>query len=137
MIRCDLKTHPNFKSVDENIRTADAMYNHVGWAIDNQQYFQKTTIPWETGFSINEFPNFKIDLEKVDRLYYIDCDEDEDRYKLICRIQGEFYIYMTANLCSCHSKLKGFIFVGRDANLFMKVVLFRNPQCEETLIYES
>ena len=44
---------------------------------------------------------------------------------------------MTANLCSCHSKLKGFIFVGRDANLFMKVVLFRNPKCEETLIYES
>ena len=112
MIRCDLKTHPNFKSVDENIRNADAIYNQVGWAIDNQQYFQKTTIPWETCFSVNEFPNFKIDLEKVDRLYYIDCDEDEERYKLICRIQGEFYIYMTANPCSCHSKLKGFIFVG-------------------------
>ena len=70
-------------------------------------------------------------------MYYIDYDEDKERYKLICRIQGEFYIYMTANPCSCHSKLKGFIFVGQDANLFMKVVLFRNPKCEETLIYKS
>ena len=132
-----LQTSPNFKSVDENVHNIDTIKDIVGYAIDNQKYFEKTTTPWDSWKGKN-IQDFKIELEKIDRLYYIFGNELENEYNLVCRMQGEFYIQMIAYCCNFSPVYSdGSIFVSRDANLFMKVVLPNNPHYNKTLIYES
>ena len=36
-----LQTHPNFISIDENVKNANTINNQVGRAINNQKYFEK------------------------------------------------------------------------------------------------
>ena len=102
-------THPNFKSIDENVKNANAINNQVGRAINNQKYFEKITTPWETThyWKDKKIQDFKIDLEKIDRLYYIYCDEEGEEYDLVCRMQGEFYINMRANCCISSAEFMG------------------------------
>ena len=140
MTNTNLQTHPNFKSLDPNIQTVDAMAHEVGYAIRRQRKITKLINPkdWK-----NRKPkDFKIDLEKIDRLYYIYCDDAENYFNLLCRMQGEFYIEMKAiryncfDLC-CVDRGAGTIYVSRDANLFMTQVLPNNSRYDKTLIYES
>ena len=136
-------THPNFKSLDENVKNANAINNQVGHAINNQKYFEKITTPWETThyWKDKKIQDFKIDLEKIDRLYYIYCDKEGEEYDLVCRMQGEFYINMRANCCISSAEFMDYgianIFISRDANLFMNRVLPSNYKYNKTLIYES
>ena len=41
MSSISLRKHPNFKNIDKNVQNADTIYNQIGYAIDNQQYFEK------------------------------------------------------------------------------------------------
>ena len=140
----NLQTHPNFKSIDENVQTADAMDDEVGYAIRKQKKIIKFTTREEISryWKNRKLQDFKIDLEKIDRLYYIYCDYAENYFNLICRMQGEFYIEMEAKFYSCYGlccldRCAGTIFVSRDANLFMKCVLPYNSRYNKNLIYES
>ena len=144
MTNINLQTHPNFKSLDPNIQTADVMAHEVGYAIRRQRKITKLINPAEIShyWKIRKPKDFKIDLEKIDRLYYIYCDDAENYFNLLCRMQGEFYIEMKANhyncfdLC-CVDRGIGTIYVSRDANLFMTQVLPNNSRYDKTLIYES
>ena len=128
-------THPNFKSIDENVKNANAINDQVGRAINNQKYFEKITTPWDIThyWKDKKIQDFKIDLEKIDRFYYIYCDEEGEEYDLICMMQGEFYINMRANCCISSAEFMdygtGNIFISRDANLFMNRVLPSNYKC--------
>ena len=126
-----IQTHPNFKSIVKNVQTADTMDDQVGRAIDRQKSFEKNTTSFETAFywKNKNIQDFKIDLEKVDRLYYIYCDENEEKYDLICRMQREFYIIMKST-----NRGSGCIFFCRDPDSFMKCLLLYH---NKTLIHES
>ena len=67
-----LKTHPDFKSADKGVRDANDMYE-MFQALRYQSYYQyRMTTPEEMHlWDFNELTNFKLDLELIDRLYYI------------------------------------------------------------------
>ena len=67
-----MKTHPNFKSVHSEVKNADDMNGFVRDPLHYQSEFHRSTIPWEkTLWEEKELENFEIDLELIDRLYYI------------------------------------------------------------------
>ena len=79
----NMKTHPNFQSLDETVQDTNAIYNYVGRAIRYQDNFKKRYTPDDVTveyFNRNwkEFENFQVDAEKIDRLYFIENVEKED-----------------------------------------------------------
>ena len=53
-----MKTHPNFKSAIDNFKEAEAIYKYMTSAIDNQEEFDKRTLPPEkTVGEIEKFQN--------------------------------------------------------------------------------
>ena len=80
-----MKTHPNFKNLNpnKNVADADAIYTYLGKdALINQEKFKKITSDQEN------FKNFKIELENIDRLYYVDTNF------LTARLEGKIYVEM-------------------------------------------
>ena len=151
-----MKTHPNFKSLDENVQNADKMYDYIGYVIRNQQDLKKKVSVYDTVttqyFNSNKLQDFKIDLEKIDRLYYInhekavetgDDDVGDDFFQLVARMQGEFYIEMNAIKCcnnvggNCQCGGGGFILVSRDVQYFVKQLLNGCSRYDYTRIYDS
>ena len=89
-----MKTHPNFKTANPKISNVDAIYDYIGKAFSNQNRYIKTTTPWEEKhWNKRELQNFEINLDDIDRLYYIDyysdyrMDYDLARYRLVVRIE--------------------------------------------------
>ena len=145
----NIQTHPNFKSFVEDVQDAETIYEWVGYAISFQEHFDKTTTPSELydNFENDKLQNFKIDLEKIDRLYYINLDK-EDNYKnefgdqtyhLIARMQyndeSPIYVEIFAKDPYSH-QIVGHIYVSRNVTAFMKHVLSEKIRYNNPLIYE-
>ena len=150
------KTHPNFKSVDPNVKNSYTISNYMGIALFFQHLFEKRTTPWETQHwddNDKALQNFEINLKKIDRLYYIYHNnnnnfEKQIKFRLIARMEEEekkhIYVELAAERCPhrgfpCKTS-GGFIFVSRDVDFFMKLVLTRAEEKEDLnkeLIYKS
>ena len=136
-------THPHFKTVVPYITNVEGINNLVGTALDYQYMFHRKTTPLELKeWDYDELQKFEINLEIVDRLYYIkeDCHSNGSEFQLIVRMDYKgthLYVELAASCdytgFDCVGG--GYIFVSRDADLFMKLVL--EPQCAKNLIYKS
>ncbi|XP_068226098.1 uncharacterized protein [Palaemon carinicauda] len=144
MLTWTLKTAPNFKSIDPAVPDADTMEDYLSNALDYQYMFEKRTTPWEMAqWDPDELQSFKIDLEKVDRLYHISFIEDGcvgQEYELIARLNHKgrlLYVELTAGCDYTGFDCQGYgiIFVSSDANLFLNLVLTNN--CKKDLIHKS
>ena len=136
----DMKnTHHDFKTVVNGVKDACDMEQYVGYALVHQYSFKKKTTPWEMH---DDLQKFKIDLEKVDRLYYIYHTEDagDQEFSMVARMDykgQKLYFELDANCdyTGFSGIGGGFIFVSSDANVFMKVVLKSNFNID--CIYQS
>ena len=140
-----LKTHPDFKSLDAEVQNADTMDDYVGEALSYSYMFEKRTTPWEAQhWDYDALQKFEIDVEKVDRLYYIyhtDHAGGQD-FKMIARMEYEeapLYVELDAgcDYTGFECQGNGVIYVSRDANLFMKLVLSKEDSLNRNLIYKS
>ena len=139
-----IKTHPNFKSVISSVVNAEDMEDYLFEALFYQSIFERRTTPWEMQYwDYEDLQAFEIDLEQVDRLYHIKFFEfyGDRQFEMIGRMQykGEpIYVELNAAiepLTRFNYQGGGNIFISRDANLFMKLVLRSNN--EKDLIYKS
>ena len=158
----NIKTHPNFQSVVEDVQNAKTIFEYVGHALQFQKDFDKEIIPSEineydyddddddnNNFGNDKLEKFKIDLEKIDRLYYIKYTDDQT-YRLVARMQynkeekrslDPIYVEMYAFYDYYSENIKGIIYVSRNVNDFMKFVFYSialyNRQNQKYLICES
>ena len=140
-----LKTHPNFKSADPNIKDVNKIYDYMSEPLAYQDTFKREMIP-------NIIPNlnsFKINLEKVDRLYYLHYENDDNtEYSMVIRLvahEGLPPLYV--KLVACHDSNDSFdergawgiLFISADVDLFMKVItectLYNYESYERNPIY--
>jgi len=138
-----VKTHPDFKSVYSEITTnADMMDDYMSYALAYQYMFDRRTTPCEKSlWEDKELDNFNIDLEKIDRLYYIYYAEEEmgwygEKFRMTARMDykgRKVYFELVAN-CD-YMGFDGIIFVCEDADLFMKIIITDKYQIN--LIYQS
>ena len=139
-----LKTHPNFKSVNPVVRDAETIADYLREPLHYQFMFDKRTTPWELQqWDYEVLQSFEINLEKVDRLYDVQYENDGvgiRSFGLIARMEYEeqsLYVELIANCdytgFDCQGG--GYIFISKDANLFFKLVLREN--LNKNLIYES
>ena len=115
--------------------------------LTTRNILKKKTTPWEkTNYWGDKLQEFKIDLEKVERVYHISndgVDEENDNdvigkcYSFVARMQGGFYVILEADTCECCSKFYGDIFVTRDPNSFMTQLSSSYNGYNNTLVYES
>ena len=89
-----MKTHPNFKTAIAKFSNADTIYKCIREPLLQQHMFIKATTPWEEkNWNKGELKDFEINLDDVDRLYYIDSHRDYGllsdigRYKVVVRIE--------------------------------------------------
>ena len=162
-----VKTHPNFKSIISTVSDAETIEKYLWYPLSYQNTFQKKTTPHERKllWNENELESFKIVTEEIDRLYYINYDEDGiwgRDYHLVARIGNykgrQLYVELVAG-CDysgfCHYGLNGWgtIYVSSNPSLFMKIIIFKEmdpkliiknllyqrlrPRYDKTLIYQS
>ncbi|CAL4088240.1 unnamed protein product [Meganyctiphanes norvegica] len=141
----DLEESPaTFKSLVPTINNIDNIEELVGYALIYQYMFVKRTSPWEMqSWDYNELENFKVDLNKVDRLYYIEHFDDSVNsrtYEILVRMdyRGEHIFVRLSAGCDftgfdCQGD--GEIYITRNPNIFLKSIVDRhhNP----SLIYQN
>jgi len=143
----EIKTHPNFKSVYFEVKNADDMDDYVGNPLCHQSDFYRSTMPWEkTLWEDKELENFEIDLEFVDRLYYIYYATKnagtklEEAFQIVARMdyKGRKVYFELLAICTFWGFMiagGGLIFVSEDPNLFMKLIMTNKHPSD--LIYQS
>lgn len=98
------------KSLSSEITSHEDIYNFIGYAIDNQHEFERRIVsPYENN-DWDFFKTFTIDVEKIDRLYDIECSDriqiDSDyACQIYCRLYFEnnvYYVNMYAHTDSLH-----------------------------------
>ena len=118
----------------------------VGFSIekytDFQHSFHKNTTPFETNnWDFEELQSFKVDVNKIDRLYHLHYVSSflYDDWEVIVRMQYNdepLYVQIFGN---CWDGV-GHIFVSRDVDVFMKCVLrstkYKDSQYDYKAIYE-
>ena len=130
----------NFKSIDLKVTYAEEIDNYIGLALEVQRVFDRKTTPWEKNlWDDDELEHIKIYLEAIDRLYYINRNAQNTHFHMVGRMiyKGQpLYVQLRAG-CECYrcGCMHGVIFVSRDANLFMKLVMTKKFQ--KDLIYKS
>ena len=131
---------PTFKSIVSNITSFEDLNYYMGEAIKFQGTFDKSTTPWEQQEEIwpgDTLQKFKIDLQKIDRVYHIDYYDTAiyggREYELIARMNYKdkpLYVYLKAECeyTRFDSEGVGYIYLSYDADTFMKTVLtdYRN-----------
>ncbi|XP_068206571.1 uncharacterized protein [Palaemon carinicauda] len=144
MFTSTLKTNADFISIDPEVTDADTLCDFVGGALMYQYMFERRTTPWEmTEWDYDDLQAFKIDLGEIDRLYYVyfyDDGTSGQDYRLIGRVEHKGQPLYVELVASCDytgfdCRGGGVIFVSRDANLFMRLVL--TSDCKKDLIYQS
>ena len=131
----------DFKSCDPNVQHANTILDYVEDALDAQHSFRKNTTPCEINhWDYEDLQSFKVDVDKIDRLYHIFYHAEyhwETDFELIVRMQYDkkpLYVELIGNCCEIngfnHDGV-GHIFVSRDVDIFMKCVL-RNSLYERS-----
>ena len=141
----NIQTHPNFKTAVEDVRDAKTIFEYVGYILQFQGKFEKILI--NDKFGNDKISEFKIDLEKIDRLYYLNVDtEDGDKYNLIIKYhliarmqynqKREKPVYFEMIVRYPANKIEGIIYVTRNVNVFVKRVINCNNNNIKNPIYE-
>ena len=127
-----LVTHPNFRSLNPFVKDAETVDEYLEEALFYQDNFDKRTTPWEAQqWDPEALREFMINLEKIDRLYYICHENDCVGYRtiMVARMEFEDYQYYYVQLAASYNNKNscyldwGSIFISKDANIFMKLVL--------------
>ena len=141
-----LRTHPNFKSAVPNITNVNEIYNEIHAALTNQDTLKRKRVPW--GSTTPDLNSFKINLEKVDRLYHLyhmgkDIYENSQYSMIVRLVAHEGLPPLYVELWGCCDFIKGFrsnevggfIFIAADVDVFMKVVTEDLSDSEKYPIY--
>nr|BDT62996.1 MAG: hypothetical protein [Trachysalambria curvirostris nimavirus] len=122
-------THEDFKSICTDITSADDVSNKIGYALVHQYMFDRRTSPWEMGH-FEDLEKFEIDLEKVDRLYFIHSynDVSGSEFEILARMDyrdEKAYVHLIAScdFTGFDCQGGGCIYVSLSANVFTKVML--------------
>ena len=144
------KFHPNFKSVHPAIANEfDFFRIHFSHHCGFSAMVKKTTPLEMNNWKSEELQSFRINLRNIDRLYHTSDSLylNTDMWEYIIRIQPDdggnpIYIQVMAERRYCMSngengKIKGggFIYLSRDASMFMNVVL--RSDINKIPIYQS
>ena len=130
-INSKLKNKPNDKIITTTITTD---YNPINFQHD----FLKATPPQEEKLWLKtDLQKFKIDLQQIDRLYYINNETDNEssssydlivrlnNYYYYCNEEGPLYAHLgacTSNFGSSSSSSSGFIFVTTNVYIFLLLI---------------
>lgn len=143
-----IRTHPNFKSFDKKVTDATGIYDEIGFMIyDDMNNMERYILISEEehrekeDIDDKELRSIEIDLEKIDRLYYINSSEEDNdiTVKLIARMrygtEGDYPLYIelecrynVLDYASC-----GVITISKNAELFMKGI----EQPQKNILYQS
>ncbi|XP_071550327.1 uncharacterized protein [Panulirus ornatus] len=139
-----MKTHENFKSFVPGVTDAESIDETVGYALCYQYMFERKTSPWEMArWEDGELQQFRIEVQDVDRLYYINHFDDGvsgSSFAMLVRVVykgAELFVELNANCdytgFDCQGG--GEIFLTLNANLFSKVLICNEYDME--LLYEA
>lgn len=137
----NIKTHPEYITMNKDLPNAKHIYLCMSKVLNNQKMFTKCT-PLEEKYlwEDEELNNFKIELEAIDRLYYIlprNIDSSHKFY-LIVRMdykERKVYVKLMGNNENNFLGYCGMIFISDDINLFLKNIQLNQHQANS--IYES
>ena len=145
-------THPNFISLDPNIRDSRDMDDKVGVILFYLYKFKKKTTSIEfLNWDYIELQKLKIYLENVDRLYYINATVEYNNlsnsrhYEMIARMhdnEKQIFIYfafkavLTCSFCEgeIYYNPEGLIYYSKDPCLFLKIIIITN---KHLILYKS
>lgn len=122
----------DLKSLVADVKTADEISDQVGSALLYQYMFERKTAPCErASWDEEELKDFEVDEDDIDRLYSLDCHEDENYsegdYHLAARVRrGDMHVFVEL-IASCDSsgfecQGGGELFITANANIFYNVV---------------
>ena len=127
------QTHPKFKSLMSSVTNSIDIYCKVGKALFYQENFPRETTPKEEkNWNFKKLQKINIIVEKIDYLYYIMFDRDDDDntsyFVLIARMDYKnkpLYVQLNALLKDDDEDdddvfHRGVITVSRDFNFFVK-----------------
>ena len=135
------KPHPDFKCFDPEVKNVDEMYTTLGYVLHRQgEKLSRRTTPWEMcQWDEDELQTFKIELELIDRLYYVCMEEDfYHDYDIVARVQYKnepLFVQLSACDDPSSYELFGSIYVSRNPNLFLNVI--DTPIRDKNLVYKS
>ena len=139
----ELNTHPNFKIVHPSISSAKDIYHIISPALCNQLNLVRRTTPFESKQSdYKELQEIEVYWPDIDRVYYIKLIHflSISIYQMVFRMDYNgtpLYVQLIAKVRPIIFRYwRGLIFVSRDANLFMKLVLSL-MDCDKAPIYQS
>ena len=124
-------THPHFKSIDPKVQDADTIDSLLEYAFSYENMFDRRTPPWESSqWADGELEQFQIELDQVDRLYYVKHvnDEDGEEFEMVARMNYKgrhvfVELQASCSLTGFEGQGGGFIFISNDADSFMKTVI--------------
>lgn len=101
-------------------------------SLEYQYMFVRKTSPWERSEWLDEdLDGFKLELEEVDRLYYIFQNNYDENYQFfnilarVCHEGSHLFVELSASCDYTGFDCQGFgdIFVTRSANIFFQVLM--------------
>ena len=142
-----IKTHSDFKSLDPSIRDATDIERIGHIALVFQYRYKKRTTPVE--FLTWDYPNLEINLELVDRLYYIKNGKIyyglfQNHFEMVGRMQQQqsfIYFALTTRVDEKNirnwDQIQGSIYYSQNPYLFMKIILMNCTFLNKDIIYNS
>lgn len=139
-----MQTNANFKSFVPQVNDAESMDDFVGQALWYQYMFERKTSPWEMArWEDGELQKFQINLEDVDRLYFINSFNDNvsgSIFSLLIRMiykEQKVFVELSAgcDYTGFECQGGGDIFVTMNAKLFSKVIISTEYNME--LLYRA
>lgn len=136
-------THHNFKSIQNKIQNVEDIYNVIGTLLVHQSKFPVRFPPDEfVHWNGKVLDQFGIDLEKIDRLYHVSCNEVSGRleYELAARMDYEgrcLYVHAKSVMNWAWDGLvgEGEIYLTFDPQVFLKSTISSN--CNPQGIWKS
>ena len=119
--------HPNFKSLIPKVQNFTDIEQIIYKPLLYQDGFSISTTPLEMRNWNDKLPDQLITIKNIDRLYdigYINTINDDHYFNLIARMEyknNPLYVEMRAHDDNYESG--GYIYISKDANIFMNVVL--------------
>nr|WOZ57630.1 hypothetical protein MmNV_37 [Menippe mercenaria nudivirus] len=122
-----------FKSLNSEVKTNEDLDEILGHALIYQYMFDNKTSPWErSSWGEDELENFKIDVDCIDRLYFVSCirygDYSEAEYAMLARMEyngKKVFIDFSASCDSTGFDCQGGgeTYVTFDVNIFYNVIV--------------
>lgn len=130
-----MTTHPDFNTLVPGVDTIDAMEDHLCPSLEYQYMFVRKTSPWERSeWRDEDLDGFNLNLEEVDRLYYIfqdNYDVNDQFFNILARVcHGGSHLFVELSASCDYTGFDcqgcGDIFVTRSANIFFQVLMRHN-----------